>query len=162
MQLNEERLEGLRVVMMGAEDEGYAFFESGTKEDDGSWYVSGTGIGKFGPKNENGDNDYNKIRPETLLTQTKAKELTASVFLGYENGEEKHRYYTDWDEFAKVVGISEMVALSVKIPKNVAKRFKVFATEESTPADMMRKLIVDYVAKYMKENAENLAFRESV
>ena len=162
MQLNEERLEGIRVILMGNDSDGYTFFESAKGEDAENWYVSGTGLGKFGPEPEKGERDYGKIRPETFLTQIKGKELTAQIFLGYENGEEKNREYTEWEDFARAVGISEMVALSVKVPKNVAKRFKVFANEESTPADKMRELVVGYVADYMKKNAETLAFKESV
>ena len=162
MQLNEERLEGLRVVMMGDESEGYAFFETGKKESEGSWYVAGNGLSKFGPEDKEGNNDCEAIKPETFLAEVKGKELTASIFLGYEAREAKYRYYTNWEEFARVVGISENVALSVKVPKNVAKRFKVFAAEESTPADKLRELIIDYVAEYMKKNAGTLAFQESV
>jgi hypothetical protein len=57
MQIDSERLEGVRVMLNGSEEDGYSFFPQGKKESQGSWYVSGTGLGRLGAKPDDGDAD---------------------------------------------------------------------------------------------------------
>jgi len=136
----------------------------------GSWYVGNRNINLFGEEDENGDsaiiatysNEAGDRPYKECYEKIKGKDLKARLFLGYLDGKPRYKVFTDWEELAKVLGISELVTLATKVPKVVARRFMFFANEEGGRSSVLRSLVYDYVKKKMIEQIDTLMLKEDI
>ena len=127
-----------------------------------TWYITSNGYSELGPVKD-GDYSYTQdLTRETLLKRIEGIELKGSIFLGYQSGESTYRDYEDWDDYAKAMGVSKLVAVSAKVPETIAKRFEFFANQTSNKSTKLRELIVEYVADQWKEQADDLIFRAEI
>jgi len=163
MKLDKEKIELLQVVLTGTGDDGESveFAEGNGFEKGLSYGVYPSKIYRYENKTEE-DIESKRISAEGLLKAIEGKEVRGRYFLGWDDQKQNYRYYDTWDELAKAMGVSQMVTLTTKIPKNVAKRFTVFANEDSSISETLRKLVYGYVQKYMADNSEKLMFRETL
>ncbi len=158
MKLDEEKIGLLQVVLTGTEDKEEAVdfaIENFQKED--YYAVTPSSLWHFWP-----DENSKSLSIETFLKAVEGRELKARYFLGWEGGKQNYRYYDDWTKLADAMGVSQMVVLTTKVPKNVAKRFTVFANETGSTSERLRKLVYDYVKEYLAENSGKLMFREEL
>jgi len=164
MKLDAEKLELLQVMLTGLEDKNENIeFCPGDFDKEPSHNVYGGKIYSYTPPPKGQeDGTSTLVSEDTFLEAVKGEELKARYFIGWAKDKEQYRYYRAWEELAAAMGVSEMVALTTKVPKNVAKRFNLFANEEGTVSETLRKLVYRYVKEYMKDNAEHLLFRETV
>ena len=134
-----------------------SFYKKGTTDEDGQWSISNSGISEFGPIKD-GDFTFNKDRTvEQFLEFARENELLATVTLTGQTADYHH--FEDWSHLARYMGISDLVVLSVKVPKRIAEKFQYYATRTTTISNKHRELIFKYVIKQIKENAEEDAFR---
>lgn len=156
MKIDEEKIGLLQVVLTGTGDteESVEFAEDFEKERYG---ITPSYIYKYWP-----EDNSKQIPVETFLKAIEGKDVRARYFLGWEGNKENYRYYDDWAKLADAMGVSQMVALTTKVPKNVARRFSIFANEENSVSETLRKLVYNYVKDYMSEHSEKLMFRETV
>ena len=165
MNLTAEQLEQISTVLV-YDDDGVSFWPRGKTEKDGYWYVvkrrssRDAGIMEAGAADEKGDYSFTDRSKDSFLKFASENDLVASVAVDDEDGRYDHdQKFEDWEHLARFMGISDLVAVSTKIPKNVANRLRFYATRTSTVSDTVRQLIYDYVAKSMKDNAESDMFR---
>ena len=158
MKIDAEKLSQLQVVLV-TDNDGVSFSEIGKEGDEHvSWYLSDKDrIYKVGPI-VNGDHEYfDDIHSSTFLDVVKDKELVASW-----GPDDNHNRVEDWNEFAKVFGISALVSISTKVPGAVARRFEEFANQESTKSGVLRELIYTYVKGQLVSNVDKLIFKERI
>lgn len=157
MKLSEDRVELLQVILTGTDDtEESVEFSVGDFEKE-MYAVNPSSFWKHWP-----EDNAKEISKDSFLKILADKELRARVFLGWEHDKQNYRYYDDWTKLADAMGISEMVTLTTKVPKNVARRFTIFANETGSVSERIRKLVYDYTRQYMADNSKKLIFRESV
>lgn len=165
MHINAEQLEQLQVVLVN--DDAASFYEAGSSEEKGYWYIGrkkGTdqGISENGPMTKDGDLKFSHTRyADDFVKFATENDLWANVAVYNDDGRYDHdETIKDWDHLARYLGISDLVAVSTKIPKNVANRLRFYATRSSSSvSDTVRGLIYDYVAQSIKDNAETDMFR---
>ena len=165
MRIDKERLEGIiaTITPEDAEDCPYSFYEKGKNPSDDEYSFFQGGMMhhyKDDPKDE--DSRAHSIQTSTFLERVKDKELVGRIWLGWQANKEKYYSTENWEEFAKEVGISELVAITTKVPKTIARRFEFFANQSSNKSAKLRGLVIDYVREQWKEQADNLVFREEV
>ena len=167
MKLDEKRISQIQTVLTDDDD----FVEFAEEDfDEGLWYVSKDCIHRFGAKDESGEQYIEKTysnrigdRPyREFYEQIKGKELKARIFLGYHMGKPQYKVFTEWEDLAKAIGVSELVTLATKVPKVIAKRFTVFANMEGGRSNVLRNLVYEYVKKKMIENIDSLMFKEEI
>ena len=149
MQLTKERVEMLRAAMT-KEDSNF-MFRTQNGDEYGIWEKSTN----FFPKDTE---ECDGAADEELY----GKELTAMIFLGWEDNKEINREIEDWEEFSKHVGITELQVLGTKVPTIIKTRFEFFANETSTTSAVLRGLVYDYVKRQMTENMDKLIFKEKI
>ncbi len=165
MKLDAERLEHIQVVLTGQGETQILFYQVGDKVGKKEFYsVSHDSTGRFDPrKNEDEDTYYTRIDYiEDFLKRIGPKELTASIFIGYTAGKEQNEFFDSWEQLSRYLGIGELVAISAKVPKIIARRFDAFSSRLSTRSGVLRQLIYDYVKEQYKERLDELIFREEV
>lgn len=154
--ITEEQVEQIQALLV-KEGGSVSFYKKGTKDDDGSWYVTSSGISEFGPI-KNGDFTFNDTRTvEQFLQFARENELSATVNLTGSNTDDHH--FENWDHLARYMGLSDLVVTSVKVPKKIMDKFQYYTTQNMTVSQQLRKLIIDYVIQSIKDNAEEDAFR---
>ncbi len=153
MQIDEERLESLKATLM-SEDDNISLNPVGKRSDlDPYYYITIDGGNSYW-KNHKDNTEPESLSDEELLKAIKGKELEGEI---WKEGE--YFYYSDWEEYAKKIGVSKLVTLSVKIPEVIARRFAYFASDKDTK---LRELIVEYVKKEWVSQAESLVFQNEV
>lgn len=159
MKLDEEKIGLLQVVLTGTEDkeENVEFADENGFKTETYFAVTPSHCWKYWP-----EDNAKEISIESFLKALEGKELKARYFLGWEGGKQNYRYYDEWSKLADAMGVSQMVALTTKVPKNVARRFSIFANEENSVSETLRKLIYNYVKGYMADHSDKLMFREQV
>jgi len=158
MIIDAERLSQIQAVMY-MEDDGVSFFVEGKASDkDIGWYVTNSNkIFEHGAI-RNGDYVYFE-QTDTFLEKTKDKELVAKVD---DSEGQEHRIISKWDELAKELGISELVVISTKVPKVIARRFEYFSERKGTKSEELRKLVIQYVKESMVGDIDRLMFKDNI
>lgn len=160
MLLTRERLEEIQATFRGYEDEdGITFILEGQKAKYPCWDVWAKRIGFF----KDSDGTMKDLETKDFLKAIEGKELTALIWKGWRDGEETYDDYDEWEDFARVIGVTRMVVISTKVPEIIAKRFDFFADEHGqSTASQLRRVVYDYVEEEWKEKAGDLIFREGV
>ena len=161
MNLDKERLELLRTVLIHEEDY-ISFYPKGSNSDKGYWYVNAKDVQEAGPASKGGDQVYESRSDESLIELSQKHDLVAEISLYDKDGRYmfKDETFEDWEHLARYLGISELVAISTKVPKNVAKKFDYYATMTGTKSEVLRNLVYDYVKEAIKDNAERDMFHD--
>jgi hypothetical protein len=167
MKMDIEKLTQIQTILKN-DDESVEFTEDDFSK--GLWYISNNQVHRFGKDNPKEgasiERTYSNQRGIASLTdfleKIKDLDLKARVFIGHENGKEQYKTYYAWNKLADALGISELVTVATKIPKNVAKRFELFANENGGRSLVLRTLVYGYVEKQIKQNAESLMFKEDI
>ena len=166
MKLDPDKINQIQIVLIHEDD--FVEFADG-KFEDGLWYVSSDRIHRFGEETEEGSkieetfSIVSSDRPYSeFYKQIEGKELAARIWVGKKAGHDEYQGFTNWEDLAKAIGISELVTLATKVPKTIAKRFTVFANQRSDRSSILRQLVYDYVKQQIIEQADSLMFKEEI
>ena len=162
MLIDKEKLELIQIVLRN--EDAVSFWEKGVVDKKkGFWYIKTNSISEFGPETkENEESPTCDIRHiTTFLEWTNNKDLIAEteIYSKRESGYDTEQFF-NWDHLARYIGISELVVVSTKIPKNVAKKLKYYVAQQSDISTVLRELIYDYVKNKIIDNAEQTMFNE--
>ncbi|MEM3895375.1 hypothetical protein [Thermofilum sp.] len=160
--MDKDRLDELKTVLEPHEKDEKFFIEIREKNksvDDDGWLISCDAFFRVKPAK---DYEVKEIPEEIFLEDIKGKDVVAYIPLEYVGGKETYQKFEEWEHLAKYLGISELVVLSVKVPKIVAKRFEYFATREASKSEVLRKLITNYVKEKWVQEADKLIYSSEI
>lgn len=157
MQPTLEQVEQIQTALI-KEYAAITFYKQGTDPKSGYWYLTADAISEVGKQNDAGDPAFYRDKDiDAFLKFAEDGDLVAMVNLDGSNAFEEQ--FTDWAHLARYMGITDLVVLSTKVPKTIAKKFEYYATKEGTQSEKLRRLVYDYVISCIKENAEKDVFR---
>lgn len=158
MQINSEKLEQVQIVLRG--EDSVIFWAKGADQKNGYWRITWKAVGEFGKEDEKGEAKYNHRHPSTFTEWVKDKDMLAETTIYRPKGGYDQEKFDDWDHLARFIGISDLVVVSTKIHKSVAKKLKYYAAKDSDVSATLRELIYKYVKESIIANAERDLFND--
>lgn len=164
MYLDENKLDEIRIMLIG-DDQSIEFSPIKENFEKDMWIVYNKE--KISLRSHNEEKYDFGIKgsyySHEFLGKVNGVDLRARIFIHWEGDEEKYDIFDDYNELAKCIGVSNLVAVSSKIPQSVERKFRYFIQKEGKDkSTKIRELIYGFTKHSIEDNAEELMFKDTI